>query len=74
MYIKSSQNLEFYILQSYLHFTTARFLETKRMQGEAEVPQKMEVTPESIRNGNMYAQACIRTGPDAFVLYSPYGP
>ena len=38
------------------------------MQGEAEVRQKMEATPESIGSGNMHAQAGIEPKSDAFVF------
>jgi hypothetical protein len=38
------------------------------MQGEAEVPQKTEATPESIGSGNMQAQAGIGPNSDAFVF------
>ena len=70
MHIKRDKYLGQINTRTYICLTTARFLETKRMQGEAEVPQKMEATPESIRDENMYAQACIGTKPDAFVFYT----
>ena len=38
------------------------------MQGETEARQKVEVTPESIGLGNMFAQADIGTKSDAFVF------
>ncbi len=39
------------------------------MHGEAEVLQKMEATPESIRLGNMLTQVGLGTKLDAFVFY-----
>ena len=43
------------------------------MHGAAEVPQKTEATPESIRYGNMRVQICVGTKFDAFVFYIPQG-
>lgn len=43
---------------------------TKKNARGTEAPQKVEISPESIRKGNMQAQAGIGTKTDAFVFYA----